>query len=616
MAKTGKTTSISNLHPDEERNFSLWIWAFGLISTLFSYKFGISDQIEQLPIIMRSMDAAYLQNDFFVNASQGFGPRYYYSLFVGEIAAVVGLKWAIFLLTLLSNLFLSLTSFRAASSLFANPKAGLFGAAMVMGMSTYEMGSDLVMYGAYLTPGLLVSPFVMGSMWMAWEGRYLQAAFLAGLASVFHVLYGLETGLLVLGAAFFANIFNKNYKEILPIIGAGGILVLFSLLTLIPYLQLEKSLDDQLFIDIIASFRHPHHYLPSYISRNLFDLSLFFLSVGILFFAFRNKLQTIIESKLKIRWFYAFGSLLLLSLLAGWLFVEIIPNRLFVTAQLWRLLNLFKWLFLILLGGMLAVNWDKMEPSEKILNLLAHISPLTMWYGHLNFSNQDKFRMLARILLCLSFGLLLYFSITDLFSFDVVFLSLVYAFCLGLILMARSSLSIAFLSLLVIFFFCQMTFLPGVLPEAVQKLSNRILKPSIFEAPYSEESLAFSGFMKENLPEEAIVLSPPGFGALRVEGRRALVVDFKAFPFGDGAIIEWYNRVNSFYGNKPAIQTRNMDELKSQQKEFYNQLSPAQLKLLRQKYPFDYAILPAAKYRNSNGLFEFGDWKLVNMAKL
>jgi hypothetical protein len=49
-------------------------------------------------------------------------------------------------------------------------------------------------------------------------------------------------------------------------------------------------------------------------------------------------------------------------------------------------------------------------------------------------------------------------------------------------------------------------------------------------------------------PEDAIFVVPPAFGALRIVGRRAIVVDFKAIPLQDGAMREWRDRIRFVYG--------------------------------------------------------------------
>ena len=49
----------------------------GVITTVFYYRFAIHDQIEQLPLILRFMEGDYLERDFFTNAGDNFGPRFY-----------------------------------------------------------------------------------------------------------------------------------------------------------------------------------------------------------------------------------------------------------------------------------------------------------------------------------------------------------------------------------------------------------------------------------------------------------------------------------------------------------------------------------------------------------
>ncbi|MCA1747901.1 MAG: hypothetical protein LC655_09405, partial [Bacteroidales bacterium] len=63
--------------------FVLLVILFGVVRTLVSYSgFGYEDQVEQLPLIYRSFDSSYLQNDFFVNAALESAARTNYIRFI------------------------------------------------------------------------------------------------------------------------------------------------------------------------------------------------------------------------------------------------------------------------------------------------------------------------------------------------------------------------------------------------------------------------------------------------------------------------------------------------------------------------------------------------------
>ena len=77
-----------------------------LFSTSISYHFGTGNQLEQIPMILRQLDPAYLGGDFFVSSSVDFGPRFYYARFIAWVCGTLPLPWAFFIFTFLTDLAL------------------------------------------------------------------------------------------------------------------------------------------------------------------------------------------------------------------------------------------------------------------------------------------------------------------------------------------------------------------------------------------------------------------------------------------------------------------------------------------------------------------------------
>ncbi|MEO0895625.1 MAG: DUF6798 domain-containing protein [Bacteroidota bacterium] len=576
-----------------------WVWAFSLITTLFYYRYGIYDQIEQLPIIMRAMDSSYLQNDFFVEASAGFGPRYYYSQLIANIASFIGLPLSMFLLTLLSQAGIAWVSWAAGKSLFPEQEySGLWAAALCMSVQTVQIGSDNTVYELYLIPGMLIAPLVLGSIWKAWEGNLVLAAIGAGLASLVHVLYGLEVGLLVLGSAFLMNPSSLAlWKKLIP---SGLILLAFGSLTLIPYLSLPKSLENGEFVDIIAHFRHPHHYIPSYILSDWGNIlfGVCWLGIGLLAFRSRKRITQGKDSRgVFIRNFFW---LILLAAFTGWLMVEIFPSRLFTTAQTWRLLNLLKWMAVILLAGQISIFINSWDTSAYVSTYLSFLTPFTAFAQSFRIQSSRFPSFWLGILGIGGAGVLLLFGKITLTGIG---LSLLYTLWLSLIMRKdwRFWANGLFLACL-LFTAAQLTLLPGQLPNSLEKYASKAFRPSIFQPPYEEEVIEFSNWLREHSPKDAVVLAPPRFGGVRILGQRALVADFKAFPFGDEAIKSWYQRCLMVYG-------KNYEE--KDRLSFYQKLGPEQLSAIHQKYPFDYAIIGKNKLLSWEVLLVGKEYDLV-----
>jgi hypothetical protein len=56
-----------------------------------------------------------------------------------------------------------------------------------------------------------------------------------------------------------------------------------------------------------------------------------------------------------------------------------------------------------------------------------------------------------------------------------------------------------------------------------------------------------ANFAKTSVRADAVVLTPPNFGAFRVFAERAIVVDFKAWAFGNPTV--WRERLTGVYGD-------------------------------------------------------------------
>ena len=195
---------------------SKFVWTsmfFGIFATLANYQFGGNDQIEQLPIIYKTIDPSYLSNDFFTNTTSGFSPRFYYSELMSFLSLTIGIPWVFFLGTLLSNMATSVLTYLTGKKLFQDANAGILAAAFVMFFPTIALGGDQVFYASLFTPTTLVFPLILLSFYLLIQKRIVLSLIIAGIVSLFHILIGLEYGILFL--SIFTQIgtveLNPNY---------------------------------------------------------------------------------------------------------------------------------------------------------------------------------------------------------------------------------------------------------------------------------------------------------------------------------------------------------------------------------------------------------------------
>jgi hypothetical protein len=91
-------------------------------------------------------------------------------------------------------------------------------------------------------------------------------------------------------------------------------------------------------------------------------------------------------------------------------------------------------------------------------------------------------------------------------------------------------------------------------------------------------------------PDTALILAPPNAAYLRLLAGRALVVDFKTFPFYDRGLKEWNRRLTDCYGETDLNGFRALWESFM---PYYRSISWARLQELRGRYGFEYALVLA-----------------------
>jgi len=575
----------------------------GVITTVFYYRFAIHDQIEQLPLMLRFMEGDYLERDFFTNAGENFGPRFYYAQLMAGSGKLLGLKTALFVWTLLAQVSLAWVSFQMGKQWHGgDQRAGLMAAAVAMSAEAVAWGSNAVIYAQYLAPDLLAMPLISMSLLAGSQGRLMRAGLWAGLASGVHVLLGLETGALVLVAGGWIGLRQQGLQHRptwrQAILGAL-VLAAAALPTLIPYAQQEQGLDAAAFYQVVAAFRHPHHYLPSYFLANGWELlkgGAFWGAMGLAWARWRRHQP----AQARAQPFVAvLAALIALGCLIGWLGVEVVPNRLVITAQTRRLLNLLKWIGLVLIGGGLGRMTQAMGVAGSMGSLLSMLTPFSM-LGLMGKAAGLRIPLAGIALLgLLTAGLLL--AVDQLFWSSVGLVGL-YAGVVGVYVGGKRRWGMAIAGALILGAGINATLLAGRLPQPLELIASQAFRPKVYAWSYPEAMQQVMDFARTQTPAGSLWLTPPDFGPMRIAGRRAIVVDFKAFPFQDPAILTWHERILACYG-------ADLEALE----ETWRKWDPATLRRLGQQYAFDYAIVPnTTTWRQHPGLFQNKAYKVLS----
>lgn len=124
-----------------------------------------------------------------------------------------------------------------------------------------------------------------------------------------------------------------------------------------------------------------------------------------------------------------------------------------------------------------------------------------------------------------------------------------------------------------------------ILGFGLQHYHERLNINSIIGHPTTESTLAL--WVKNNTPNNSIILSPPDFEKFRVVSERAIVVDRKSFPFEKYAMLQWAKRICDI-ANQPQCNYRHMNL--SIAVDGYNNLTLEDLEKLQKKYAFNYFV--------------------------
>ncbi len=601
-------------HSGRKRNYLILAALFGTITTVFTYTaYAGGNHIELIPILTRALDPTYLKNDFFTNATDGNISRLFYTKLVTTAARTEQNLLAIsFILTLLSNIAISVVTFLFAQDLFLDSNmAGIYAAALAMSVTSFALGWRATIFFNSLIPATLAIPLVLGATWATARGRLLLAILICGITSLIHPLLGLEIGaILLLASAFFYLLEQRKIGRELwqKIIIPALVFTAFALISLVPQLQ-QPSIDAERFNYILAAFRTPHHRLLSTFSTQEYISAIAFLSATIiLYFGQRSLRNKNFNLFLAIT-----GIIVFLLTLGGYLFVEVLPSRIWVTAQTYRLLYFIRWIGLIFVGGILANN--KLERSTRSMFMVGTLNSVTLggvtWaYVIKEWLQKRQYRL--SILLHPYLILLIAVAILIYLSTSVLSLLLLGAYIFLIQFVNHFPQKNYLIPLLVLL--ATILIAAGLyrqLPDmghstAVNSMAELHDNKHSELGPQGDEVALLA---RQNTPEEAVFLTPPTFGHFRILARRAIVVDFKAFPFSDVAMLDWYERMTTIYGQPTDLGFDMIDELNGN----YANINDRTILALQEKYPFSYAVLFSETPTDFQVLFQNEKFKIINL---
>lgn len=579
------------------------------------YTYGLAGHADLLPLVFRELNPDYLRGDFFVEAAtENVGPRTWAAGLLAGLGRIAPLP-AVFLgLMILIKASLAAVTVAAAWSMFRSALAGMLAASLVLAIDGIDAGGAARITDTRLVTSLIARPFALASLWAALDGRIVWSSMAAAAAIALHPLIGFETaavGLAAAGATAIAGPGWPDWRSRAARLAAvcAATAAMLAAAWLLFGREMEETLSTTEFIHILAVVRAPHHYLPSTFGPREYAMLGTFLAVTAVAWRWWKR-----EADADPRWVWgvmAAISVVLAGLLVGYVFVEIVPCRLAVTAQTFRMLSAIKWLGYLLLAATAArllvrpPSADGWLPGWILLMGTGLFQPLAALLGESLAAGEgwlkdrfgeQAFRLASGLAIV---GIASLSARAEADEAQALAVLLVLGFCClvprGAIWRLVATGMVIAAALYIVASHNREIYLP--------RLSRPVLTLADSTDPLAEAAV----YARRDTLPEAVFLTPPDGGGFRLLARRAVVVDWECLPLCDAGMAEWYRRVAACYGDGHSTETLSYGAAK----QFYRTIDDTRLTAIARTYGATHAVLHDSTETRLPVLWQSGAFKIV-----
>jgi hypothetical protein len=605
----------------EDADTLLFLAAATVVSTVIGYRFGFGNQTEQFPLVLRYLDPGYLTRDFFVETGSAFGPRFYYAKTLALLCHLAPLPMVVFALVLAVNAGIAFVTYRAAREVLREGRlTGWVAAVLALSVASFQLGAVTDIRFMDFQPGSMAIPWALASLWMALTGKPVKAGAFASFASVWHPLYGVETGALALLAAAAHAVLSLEGERTKaawlralrgPVLGGVVLGVSVFVLWALPGLgEKHEELTTAEVIHILARFRAPHHYGPSTFPRKEYLAFLAFTAAAAL--AFHGFWSDAGRRRRDLA-FLAPPLAISLACACGYLFVEVWPTGAAATAQPFRMMYAYKWLGFLVVARLIAGYIQARDVGSRLLGFTAFLATGT---AHPTVLLITAVASPARALLGTHFSPL-----------QGVLVPAIAALA-SLVLMVRSGTLRETLlvgtgaTLAALFTFTRRRsarllgtalatslVLAALLNRSARLTREKAFSPILTADDDRSDEADAERWVREHIRSDAVFVTPPGLGSFRLIAHRAVVVDFKSVPFGAAAMRQWYERIMRLYGPAPGGGFAALDRMDRN----YAAITDGRLAEAAERYGASYALLYAATPTSRTPLYGNGTFKVVEL---
>jgi hypothetical protein len=599
--------------------FNLSLYTFVIIGALMAtgYIFPIGGNFPEVPPIEFMLNPELYKNDYYVQEMVKFNPRYYYYYiiyFVANLGLTIPLVHFIYQ-------FLAFASFLLAGNAIINiytnsklPAAAM--AFLCIAASFTDVGNTLI-FSTKSVPSTFAMAFAIWGIYFSLRQKWLTGYFCFGLACLLQLLVGLLPGLMMMPILIIESVNKRNFKKLIWSIGLLG---LMASIVYVPMLLTgttsTQTIDNAEFVYIHAKVRNPHHILPSnWDIGNWFNFICFIIG-GLLCIKNSDSLRE--EDKVK---FYILIGTSIFGLLLNYIFVEVYPIAFIAKLQLARTVPFAQ--IIIFIAACLTVDrlYQEQQIAISFLLLISLTLPLrgivflglSIWLTQ-NYVFLRRYSILLWIVTVGTLFFSLIYPLTDsweimvdrIISIPIFFSILAFPFILEKTPASTAIKQTVTHTLALITTATLVLGVAGILPKPILNIfQTRININAVPSDDLNRLALRFA----QTSSQDSLVLIPPSVTSFQYFSQRAIVVNFKNFPFTETGIKEWKNRMEAILGlplNPQMIWGGN---------DLFSRRSSADLVKVARNYNADYILTRSDWHLNIQGKIadKQGKWILYKI---
>lgn len=579
------------------------IWIVVLISVVVALLLygglGQLDTNEFTPLLYKMIDADYLANDWFVSIHHEIiNVRSYFLIFLFILYHIIPNVALVYLgVYLLTLILLGLGVYRTALFFSSNTNAAVFTTSLVLLGATFGLGGNLMVHSYVLSFGLSFSLSILALSFLIREKTVI-FSLIAGLATLTHFLWGgLSFGVLWLAYVCVVLQQKTGIKKAILSFFTYLPFSLIALPILLGHTDSSARLSGSMIALILGYMRAPHHYLP--FEWSIIRYIEFFLFFIIFIFIFR---KTKIEKKNKI-FITSIIAIIFVLFAAYTFFSEIVPLGLIIKMHFFRLAPLLVLVQYLFIGNYLFLCLSKYIKTWKVL-IVAFLT-ISLLSNHLILLSAPIFLLFIRYeeKITLTRKSAVYLLAAGLIA------ALVGLIVLNDYVLQKGDRILLFAFKLMVLIPLSVRLLFKQMPIGRLFLISLIIsaalfvaaKPSLLYFTYDAQTTQLYDFIRQETPQDAIFLIPPSLGSFRLGAERAIVVDYKAFPFEEERMLEWVERVQAVSNNPPIDEGKNYYDLVL---EGYDALDVEKISTLKYEYNISYALFMKPSHRELPVTFE------------